>query len=91
MSKKFTVKQEEKFHSALLKQLLILATGGFGLAAALAWNDTIRTVIDEYIKKNLPNGEGLAYQLLYALSITLVAVLITYYLTKLSQHFENKK
>ena len=91
MSKKLTPAQEEKFHSALLKQLLALATGGFGLAAALAWNDTIKKLIDDYIKKRLPEGEGLGYQLIYALIITLVAVLTTYYLTKAVQRFDKKE
>lgn len=84
------IKENEKLHTAIVKQLLQLSTAGFGLAAALAWNDTIRELIDKQIKSRLPEGEGISYNALYALIITTLAVLITYYLTKLSQRLEEE-
>ena len=89
MSKKLTLKQEEKLHVSLVKQLLQLSTAGFGLVAALAWNDTIKVVIETYIKPYVP-GSGISSQVLYAVFITLFAVLITYQLTKLSQRLEEQ-
>ena len=83
-------KKDEKLHTSMVKQLLQLSTAGFGLAAALAWNDTIRELINTQIKSRLPEGEGISYNALYALIITILAVLITYYLTKLSQKLEEK-
>jgi len=83
-------KKDEKLHTSMIKQLLQLSTAGFGLAAALAWNDTIRELINTQIKSRLPEGEGISYNALYALIITILAVLITYYLTKLSQKLEEK-
>lgn len=87
---KLTPAQEEKLHVALIKQLLTLATAGFGLVAALAWNDTIKTLIDEWVKPYVSKGSGLGWQVLYALVATALAVSITYYLTKLLHKFERK-
>ena len=83
-------KKERAFKDELVDQFLKLATAGFGLAAALAWNDTVKTIIEEYIKPYTSIGSGLISQLLYALIVTLLAVAITYQLTKLSQKFGKK-
>lgn len=85
-----TKQQEEKITSAIVRQLLALATGGFGLAAALAWNETIQAFIEEYVKPYVSGGSGLSSQLIYALVVTVLAVFITYQLTKLSQKLEQR-
>lgn len=87
---KLTPAQEDKLHIALVKQMLTLATAGFGLVAALAWNETVKTLIDEWIKPYVSQGSGLGWQTLYALVATALAVFITYYLTKLVHKFEKK-
>lgn len=84
-------KKERAFKNELIDQMLKLCTAGFGLAAALAWNDTVKTIIEEYIKPYAAVGSGLLSQVLYALIVTLLAVAITYQLTKLSQKFNSKK
>lgn len=89
MSKQ-TKSNNSKLHISLIKQLLTLSTAGFGLAAALAWNDTIQTLINEKIKPFVAQGSGLLWQAIYATVITIVAVLITYYLTKVIRKLENK-
>ena len=38
-----------KFQKELLKQMITLSTSGFGLVAALAWNDAIQAFVKEYI------------------------------------------
>ena len=83
--------KERSFHRELFEQLLQLATAGFGLTAALAWNEAIKTVIEEYIKPYTTTGSQLVSQMIYALIVTLLAVAITYQLTKLSQKFGSKK
>ena len=60
--------------------MLILATGGFSLVAALAWNEVIKNFIDTYIKPYVSKGSGTLALLIYALAITVVAVFITYQL-----------
>lgn len=89
--KKITPHQEDQLHVALIKQMLSLATAGFGLVAALAWNDTVKTLIDEWIKPYVARGSGLTSQFIYAIAVTILAVFITYQLTKLLARFERKE
>lgn len=90
MVKKPSKQQEEKLTSAIVKQLLALATGGLGLAAALAWNDAVKAFIDEWIKPYVSASSGLGSQIIYAAVITVLAVFVTYQLTKLSQKLEER-
>lgn len=82
--------QEKRFHTELIEQLLTLATSGFGLVAALAWNETIQGFVKEFIEPRIP-GSGLLSKLIYALLVTLLAVLITYQLSRLSARFQQSK
>ena len=76
-------KQPSKsLHRTILKQMLTLATSGFGLVAALAWNNVIQEFVNTKIKTFIPSG-GLASLLIYAILITILAVTITYQLGKL--------
>lgn len=75
--------KEKSFHKELLQQLVTLATSSFGLVAALAWNETIQEIVKQYIEPSIP-GSGLISRLIYALLVTLLAVLITYQLSKLA-------
>ena len=82
--------REKAFHEELVSQLLTLATSGFGLVAALAWNETIQKFVKDYVEPNIP-GSGIFSRLLYALIITFVAVLITYQLSKLSAKLQARR
>lgn len=75
--------EEKKFHTEVVKQMLALATSGFGLVAALAWNNLIQEFVNTYIKKVLPDGSGIWSLLIYAVIVTLLAVVITYNLSKI--------
>lgn len=88
MPKQSTIKirKEKRFHEELITQLLALSTSGFGLAAALAWNETIQQIVKEFIEPRIP-GSGLFSRLMYALIVTLLAVLITYQLSKIVSKF----
>lgn len=90
MTKKTDSKQEKKFHEEIITQLLTLSTSGFGLVAALAWNETIQGFVKEFIEPRIP-GSGIISQFIYALIITIFAVFITYQLSKLHSHFSSKK
>lgn len=91
MAKKKTAKEKQKgFLSSITNEMLKLSTTGFGLVAALAWNDAVKTFIEDYIKPYTPGGSGLASQVIYAIIITLLAVTITYQLTVLKRKFSNK-
>ncbi|MEK7141268.1 MAG: DUF5654 family protein [Patescibacteria group bacterium] len=79
----------KKLHREILKQMVALSASGFGLVAALAWNNVIQELVNNYIKPYLPNG-GLLSLLLYAILITALAVTVTYQFTKLAEKLENK-
>jgi hypothetical protein len=69
----------------VLKQMIALSTSGFGLVAALAWNNVIQETVENFIKPYLPNGSGIISLLAYAIVITLLAVIITINLAKLEE------
>lgn len=75
----------------LLKQLVTLSTSGFGLVAALAWNEAIQAFVKEYIDKYASVGSGIVSRFIYALIITSIAVVVTYQLTKLSKIGDGEK
>ena len=82
--------KEKKFHEQLINQLVTLSTSGFGLVAALAWNSAIQEFVNKYIEPAIP-GSGLTYKFIYAILITLFAVLITYQLSRLASRFQQPK
>ncbi len=83
-------RQQKTFRGELVSQLLTLSTSGFGLVAALAWNDTIQEVVKQFIEPVIP-GSGLISRLIYAILVTCLAVFITYQLSKISARFQQNK
>jgi len=83
-----TKKQSKELGKAMVKQMIALSTAGFGLVAALAWNSFIQEAVTTYIKPYLPNGSGVISLFVYAIIVTLLAVLVTYNLTKLNETLE---
>lgn len=81
----------KKLRHALIAQMITLSTAGFGLVAALAWNEAIGSFVNEYLVKYASVGSGIFSKFLYALIITTIAVLVTYQLTKLSGGDEDDK
>lgn len=81
--------KSKKLHQELAKQMLALATSGFGLVAALAWNSLIQEFVNSYVKKFLPDGSGIISLLIYALVVTGLAVFITYQLSKISEKLQD--
>ena len=57
----------------ILEKLSSLITAGFGLVAALAWNE----VIQEFFATIFPRPNMLLGKLVYAVIITLIVVIIT--------------
>jgi len=81
--------KDKKLRIEIVKQMLTLSTAGFGLVAALAWNSLIQEVVATYIKPYLP-GAGIISQLIYAVIVTLIAVFITFQLSKLLDRIEDE-
>ena len=89
--KKRPTKKEEqkKLHIEVVRQMLTLATSGFGLVAALACNELVKQFVDGYIKKYLPEGSQIISLFVYAIVVTALAVLITMQLSKILKNLEN--
>jgi hypothetical protein len=77
-------KEAEEFRKQLADQLLKLVTSGFGLVAALAWNELIKEMIKRYIEPVFGGGSGIVSLFIYALAVTFLAVLVTYQLSKIT-------
>lgn len=83
-------KESQKLHVEVIKQMVTLSTSGFGLVAALAWNNLIQELINNYIKKWLPGNSGVISLLIYALVVTILAVFVTLQLSRLAQRLQSE-
>ena len=81
-------KNAKELQLEIVKQMLTLATSGFGLVAALAWNEVIKASVETYIKPYFPQGSGVISLFIYALIVTILAVLVTLNLTRIKQDLE---
>jgi len=84
-------KGSKRFHIEIVKQMLTLTTAGFGLVAALAWNNLIQEIVNNYIKVYFPGDVGLVSLIIYAVVITIIAVFVTVQLSGLLNRLESKK
>lgn len=83
-------KEEKKLHVEVIKQMVTLSTSGFGLVAALAWNSLIQEVVNTYVKKWLPGNSGIISLLIYAIIVTVLAVVLTMQLSRLASRLEKE-
>ena len=58
----------------ILQKITDLVTAGFGLVAALAWNEAIKAFFNQFFP--MPGGNFIALTL-YALLITMIVVIVT--------------
>ena len=69
-----TPEEKKSLKIEVLEQIAALATSGFGLVAALAWNEAIKA----FFAKLFPQpGNNVIALFIYALFITILVVLIT--------------
>lgn len=85
-----TEKNNKRLHLEVARQMVILSTSGFGLVAALAWNSLIQELVNSYVKKWLPGNGQLISLFLYAIIVTVLAVVVTLQLSKLVKRLEDK-
>jgi len=69
---------DKAFKVQILETVAALMTAAFGLIAALAWNDTIKSLINDYIK----SGSGTVALIVYAIIITIIAVIATLFIAR---------
>lgn len=88
MAKISTPTSAYEIPSAVIKNMVSLATSGFGLVVALAWNEVIKKTVEEYIDPYLGKDSGLISLLIYAVIMTVLAVIVTMQLSSLQKKFE---
>jgi hypothetical protein len=89
MAKVKAKKNKDNIAHFMFGEMLKLSTAAFGLVAALAWNEAIQTFFKESIRPILGNSTGTIYLFAYAILVTILAVVVTYYLAKVVQRDKN--
>lgn len=77
-----------QFPVAIIQNMVVLATSGFGLVVALAWNELIKRSIDTYIAPYFAGSDILSL-FIYALVITVIAVVVVMQLSSLQRKLED--
>ena len=71
-----------------IKQTLTLISAAFSLVAALAWNSAIQGLIERLYPTSV---NGVKSQFLYAVTVTIIAVGITYWIGRIDHKLERSK
>jgi len=66
------------------EKTITLILGGFGLVAALAWNEAIKTLFETFF----PKESALIGKFIYAIIVTIIVALVSSQLTKITQKKE---
>jgi len=80
-----TKKSVTKISRKIAIQTLTLATSSLGLVAALAWNEAIKEYVDVYVRPYFARGSAVLSLFLYAIGITLLTVIVTWQLNRLTR------
>ena len=72
--------------SEVIEKIAALVTAAFGLIAALAWNGAIQAIF----KKVFGTAEGIGSMLTYAIVVTIIAVLVTIWIGRVSERAKSK-
>ena len=68
-----------KFKKAFKENFITLIVSALGLVAALSWNDAIKSAIDTLF----PSESDIVYKFYVAIIVTVLAVVITYFLSRI--------
>ncbi len=71
----------------VIEKIAALVTAAFGLVAALAWNGAIQAIF----KKVFGTAEGIAPMLVYAVVVTILAVVATVWVGKAAARAKKKE
>ena len=72
--------REQPVRLEVIEKMSALASAGFGLVAALAWNDAIQSLVNMVFG----TANGLIAKFVYALLITAIVVVITVHVGRLA-------
>lgn len=78
-------KQITKLSKHIATQTLTLIISSLGLVAALAWNEAIKQYVALYIQPYFFKGSGVLSLFIYALTITIITILVTLQLNHISE------
>ncbi len=73
--------------SEVIEKIAALLTAAFGLVAALAWNGAIKALFVQLFDE----AEGLGPMLVYAVVVTIIAVVVTIQIGKVSEKAKKKE
>ena len=76
-----------KVKSEVQNKTIKYIVGAFGLVAGLAWNDAIKAFIEYFFPQD---QNGLKAKFIYALVITCIVVIFSFYLARLEKKDEKK-
>ena len=71
----------------IVSESLTMMTTAFGLVAALAWNEAIRALINNFFSK----GQGIISLFIYAILVTVIAVVVSTRLIKIKTRFDEQE
>jgi len=80
-------KEGRAFKAEFFKTVSTMVVAAFSLVAALAWNNAITETLQRYLNP----GSRILSWFLYAVIVTLIAVLVTYYVGRISAKFTNEE
>ncbi len=80
MVEKKETPKERGIRERTTSELIKLMTASFGLVAALAWNQVAQEFVNSYVKPLFGQQSGLISLLIYAVSITIFVVTVTFFL-----------
>ena len=81
----------QELPAILVKNMVTLATGGFGVVVGLAWTEVIKVLVTEYLDPILGKNGSLISLFLYAVIMTILAVVVTMQLTQLQKRISPKQ
>ncbi len=82
MPEKKETAKEKNLKEQATSEIIRLFTASIGLIAALAWNQVIQELVNNYIKPIFGKQSGLISLLIYAVVVTILAVLVTYFFSR---------
>ena len=65
----------------VVEKMAALLTAAFGLVAALAWNDTIKTIFKHFFG----DSSSITAMIIYAVIVTIIAVLVTLWIGNVAE------
>lgn len=88
MSKLTTPESIIQLPTMLIKNMISLATSGFGVMVALAWNEAIKSGVNNLIQPYFGQNSSVISLFIYAGVVTILAVVVTMQLTNLEKSLE---